>query len=132
MTFNPNASQLSEEQIIQQVFDPVHNALNTNATVQVDTINADLTVDIKASSGDNIAITNQDGTNPLKLNPDGSINAGNTLITAPFDYISGAYPSATVEVYTYKNGGPTGSIVGVITVGYTDTTKQFISSVSKA
>lgn len=75
MAFDPNASQLSEEQIIQQVFDPDNRALRTNAFVQVDTINADLTVDIQASSGDNIAIANADGSKIVNVTTVGLNNA---------------------------------------------------------
>ena len=133
MAFNPNASQLSEEQIIQQVFDPANNALRTDAFVQVDTINAELTVDIKAASGDDISIASQDGTKHLDVNSDGSINVDikNTLITEPFDYISATYPTATREIYTYKFGGAGGTLVGTITVDYTDALKEFITTVVK-
>lgn len=74
MAFDPNASQLSQEQILQQVFDPVNNALRTDATVQVDTIHADLSVDIKASDGDNIAIANADGSKVVTVTTVGPHN----------------------------------------------------------
>jgi hypothetical protein len=52
----------------------------------------------------------------------------NSFIKAPFDYISVAYPTSTTETYTYKFGGALGTIVGIITVTYTDATKENLSS----
>lgn len=48
------------------------------------------------------------------------------------DYIVATYPTSTQEVYTYKIGGSSGTIVGVITVNYTDATKDILSSVIKS
>lgn len=78
MAFNPNASQLSQEQIIQQVFDSDDNALNVNVEAPI-TISGDVMVEIAASSGDNIAIADKTGTNYLVVNPDGSINTNVTF-----------------------------------------------------
>lgn len=90
-------------------------------------------IEVDAADGDNIAIKDVTGTNAMNVYPDGSIDARrkNTLITVPFDYIVAGYPSTTVEVYTYKFGGAGGTIVGVITVTYTDATKNLISTVAK-
>lgn len=75
MAFDPNASQLSEEQIIQQVFDPANRALRTDAFVQIDTIHADLVVDIDAAGGDNIALSNADGSKKVTVTTIGPIEA---------------------------------------------------------
>jgi len=48
-----------------------------------------------------------------------------------YDYISAAYPNATTEVYTFNVGGSGGITVNTITVVYTDSTKSFISNVTK-
>ena len=55
----------------------------------------------------------------------------NALITSPFDYIGAAYPTSSSEVYTYKLGGASGTLVGTITVAYTDATKTVFSSMIK-
>jgi len=76
----------------------------------------------------------------VKANPstgamvtEGSTNISNTLITVPFDYIGATYPDTSTEVYTYKTGGSSGTVVGTITVVYSDAgTKQIISSVTKS
>ena len=56
----------------------------------------------------------------------------NALVTVAFDYISAAYPTTTQEVYTYKTGGSGGTTVATITVNYTDTTKNFITDVTRS
>ena len=56
----------------------------------------------------------------------------NTLITDSFDYIGATYPDTETEVYTYKSGGSSGTVVGTITVVYTDSTKAVLSSVTKS
>ena len=48
------------------------------------------------------------------------------------DYIAVTYPTATTEVYTYKVGGSGGTTVATVTVTYTDSTKENISSVDKS
>lgn len=83
MAQNPNPSSLDQGQIIQRVFDKDNDSLRVDANVQIDTIDANLTIDIKAESGDNISITNADGTNPLVINPDGSINVAPISISLP-------------------------------------------------
>lgn len=47
------------------------------------------------------------------------------------DYISGAYPDDTTEVYTFRIGGASGEVQAIITVVYTDNTKALIDTVSR-
>lgn len=54
------------------------------------------------------------------------------LITASYDYIGVTYPNGTTEVYTFKTGGSGGTSVGVLTLVYTDSTKENLSSVTKS
>lgn len=105
--------------------------VNPDGTIDVNIVNP-IDINIDAAGGDNIAIS--DGTNTMSITPEGSAKTimSNTLITSPFDYVGAGYPSSTVEVYTYKVGGATGSIVGVVTVSYVDATKELILSVAKA
>lgn len=56
---------------------------------------------------------------------------GGTLVPEDFDYIDADYPNATTEVYTYKLGGAAGTTVAVVTVVYTDATKNFIDTVTR-
>jgi hypothetical protein len=39
-----------------------------------------------------------------------------------------AYPSSTQEVYSFRSGGVAGAILRTLTVNYTDSTKENISS----
>jgi len=54
------------------------------------------------------------------------LNIGN------YDYVSVAYPVATTEVYTFKEGGAGGTTVATVTIVYTDSSKQNLSTVTKA
>ena len=56
---------------------------------------------------------------------------GGSLWTLPYDYISAAYPDAVTEVYTSKQGGSGGSIQEVVTVVYTDSSKDRIQTVTR-
>jgi hypothetical protein len=56
---------------------------------------------------------------------------GSLLAGLTFDYIAVTYPLTTQEVYTYRSGGVSGTIVAVITVNYSDDTKSAITSVAK-
>lgn len=49
-----------------------------------------------------------------------------------YDAITVEYPSDTVEVYEYRTGGASGTIVMTITVTYVDDTKEQLVSVEKA
>jgi len=49
-----------------------------------------------------------------------------------YDYIAVTYPTTTQEVYVYKTGGSGGATVATITVNYTDTTKEYITNITKA
>lgn len=49
------------------------------------------------------------------------------LITEPYDAVTVSYPTSTQEIYSFKTGGVSGTVIIVITVDYTDSTKEFIS-----
>lgn len=61
----------------------------------------------------------------------GGGSSGGLLDGVLYDFISAAYPNSTTEVYTFKNGGAGGTTTAVVTVVYTDSTKDNISTVSK-
>jgi hypothetical protein len=48
-----------------------------------------------------------------------------------YNYIGVSYPNAVTEVYTYKTGGSGGTTVATITVVYSDSTKEVLTSVTK-
>lgn len=53
------------------------------------------------------------------------------LLSETYDYVSASYPSATQEIYTFKIGGSGGTTVATITINYTDSTKNYLSSAEK-
>ena len=57
---------------------------------------------------------------------------GGILNGVNYDFVSVAYPTTTTEVFTFKEGGAGGTTTATITIVYTDTTKEFISTVTKA
>ena len=69
----------------------------------------------------------------LTVNAGGGLNVSliNTLVTVAYDYIWATYPTTSSEVYTFKTGWSWGTTVATITVTYTDSTKEVLSSVAK-
>lgn len=61
----------------------------------------------------------------------GANSRQSALGVPPHDYISVLYPDATTEQYTYKVGGSSGSVVAIVTVGYTSAAKTTISYVQR-
>lgn len=53
------------------------------------------------------------------------------LVNSEYDYIGVTYSDTVTEIYVYKFGGSGGTTVATITVVYTDSTKEFVSSVTK-
>jgi hypothetical protein len=60
-----------------------------------------------------------------------TINLG-TLVPESFDSIVATYPDTVTEVYTYKTGGVSGTTVAVVTVVYTTSTKDVLTSVVRS
>lgn len=48
-----------------------------------------------------------------------------------YDYMSVAYTDSDTETYTFKSGGSGGTTVATIVINYTDSTKEFISDVTR-
>jgi len=53
------------------------------------------------------------------------------LVPFEYDYLAAAYPDADTEVYTYYQGGSGGTLIATVTVNYTDSTKEFITNVTR-
>jgi len=53
------------------------------------------------------------------------------MVTVPFDAVSVTYPAVDTEIYEFKTGGISGTVVATVTVIYTSSTKEFISSAEK-
>ena len=80
--------------------------------------NPDYEVKVTASADGNIQHVNVD-----------NISSGFNL--PEYDYFSVAYPTSTQEVYTFKTGGSSGTTVAVVTLNYTDSSKEFLSDGTK-
>lgn len=59
------------------------------------------------------------------------VTGGGGLALAEYDYVSVAYPDTVTEIYTFNVGGSGGITVNTVTIVYTDTTKNYISTVTK-
>ena len=57
------------------------------------------------------------------------VSPGSSLVNVNYDYVSVTYPSATQEVYTFKNGGSGGTTALTVTVNYVDSTKEDLLNV---
>lgn len=69
-----------------------------------------------------------DDTNGLiKVGPSGFFSAPSAA-----NAVTVTYPSATQEVYRFRTGGTSGTILMTITIDYVDSTKEEISTVVKS
>lgn len=69
-------------------------------------------------------------TNALKVEGISPYSGG--IWTLPYDYVSASYPDAVTETYVSKSGGAGGSVQQTVTVVYTDSTKVYISSITRS
>lgn len=76
MPLPPGLSPKDADQVLRAVMDDSNNRLRVDA--EITAVVTDL--EIRASSGDNIAITNQDGINTLRVETDGSVNTNTTIV----------------------------------------------------
>lgn len=53
------------------------------------------------------------------------------LVPYEFDYIGADYPDAVTAVYDYHQGGSGGTLVATVTVVYTDSSQENISTVTR-
>lgn len=84
-----------------------------------------------AHTGDNVdakkvAIYNWDNTSQEWFRS----SAAATMIQSPYDYVSITYNS-TANVYQFYLGGSGGTLVGTITLQYSDSTKSQLNTVAR-
>jgi len=106
-----------------------------------------LNVSVVGSSTGDVNLTEIDG-NPVSVDTGNSDNGTQRVVLASdqppietleqtglvpveYDYISASYPNATTETYSYYTGGSGGALAATITVVYTDSTKDFISTITR-
>lgn len=105
------------------------------SNVQVD-LDA-LTPPNKADPDNVLVAGSTDGTKggvkaPMRVDLEGNVKTINIgqIVRKYFDYIDPTYPSLTQEVYTFKVGGSGGTVVVIVTVNYTDASKEVLGPVS--
>lgn len=54
---------------------------------------------------------------------------GKSQIPTNADAITAEYPDLVTEVFKYRQGGTSGTVLKTVTIAFTDSTKEFISSV---
>lgn len=64
----------------------------------------------------------------LKLNSDGSLIPGGSLVTVPYDYVSLSYTGTNITQAVFKVGGSSGTVVATLDMTYSG---NFILSVTK-
>lgn len=60
----------------------------------------------------------------------GTVSVSNGLVLPTWDYMAMTEAVPGTEVYTFKIGGSSGTTVATVTVLYTDSTKETLSSVT--
>jgi hypothetical protein len=60
-----------------------------------------------------------------------TLNSNGVLGSIQYDYIAVTYPTSSSETFTFKSGGSGGTTVRVVTVTYTDSTKESLLSVER-
>lgn len=75
---------------------------------------------------------NGDGTTSRFVKVIGDVTGGGGLLAGViYDFVSATYPDAVTEIYSFKSGGSGGTLTATVTVIYTDSTKDLISTVEK-
>lgn len=83
-----------------------------------------------ARTSSSLELQDMDG-NPINPATEETVGFLVGMEIPPYDYLAVSYPDSTTEVYIYKDGGVSGTVVATVTIVYTNSTKAFISSVSK-
>jgi hypothetical protein len=90
---------------------------------------------VKPGGGGGIIPFQDINRNPVKplVGADGYLitNTNNVLVDEKYDYVAVTYPLDTTEVYTFKYGGASGDTVATVTIVYVDSTKEYVSTVTK-
>lgn len=60
-----------------------------------------------------------------------NVISGGGLVNQPWDYLAVDSTAPTEDIYTFKNGGVSGTLVATVTINYTDSTKNQILNVAK-
>lgn len=120
----PAASKLDSSQVLRHAFDDESGSLRVNTEATVVAGSFEVSVDHQTDS-----VKIGDGINTVDVTQDNSLKVSSGIVKEKFDYFSGQH-TATTSIYTYKNGGPSGSIVATVTINYVDSDKKEIQSLT--
>ena len=118
----PSASKLDSSQVLRHAFDDESGSLRVNTEATVVAGSFEVSVDHQTDS-----VKIGDGINTVDVASDNSLKVSSGIVKEKFDYFSGQH-TATSSTYTYRNGGPSGSIVAIVTINYVDDQKKEIQS----
>lgn len=54
-----------------------------------------------------------------------------SFVPESYDYISVTYPDTVTEVYVYRDGGASGTLIATVTITYSDASKEELLSVAR-
>jgi hypothetical protein len=122
MTKKP--SSLDANQVLQHAFDEEDLALRVKTDATIIEGNLEVAVDHVTDS-----IKIGDGTRTAGVTHQGAVKVSSGLVKEAFDYFSGEHTNTT-SVYTYRRGGPSGTVVATVSIVYTNTNKSEIASLT--
>lgn len=87
----PNApyTNLDQTQVMQRVFDEAQDRLRVEANVVVESVIGEVSVEIDAADGDNIALANADGSKKVTVTTDSGKNGLDTNVINPIKITDG-------------------------------------------
>ena len=56
----------------------------------------------------------------------------NNLVRGEWNYVAVTYPDTVTEVYTYKTAALLGDVIAVVTITYSDASKEQLTSVQRS
>lgn len=124
MSVKPLPSRLDSGQVLQHAFDDETHAIRVNTEATVVAGNIEVAIDHQTDS-----VKIGDGLNVAGVTSDNSLKVSAGLIKESFDYI-GAVHTNSSSIYTYKQGGQSGTVVGIISIIYEDPTRRLIKSLT--
>ena len=115
-------SLLDSNQVLQHAYDDENHSLRVTSQATVIEGNIELVI-----THENDSIKLGDGVRFAAINQHNALKVSSGVVKEAFDYFSGEHTD-TISVYTYKRGGILGTIVAVVTIIYTDSSKNQIAS----
>jgi len=111
----------------EQSYSPVKPDEIINAVYERDPVKAIRTENVDPQGTPIDSVVGPDGKNRMAVDAQVNVEVNSVaLFTKPYDAIVPSYPSPTQELYQSKVGGISGTNVQLVTVNYTDSSKNLI------